>query len=127
MNYGQGSRCGRFASRPDSAELVDLIAAEAHAEVKSGWANSYSPEAIEKAVNSLDHKSLGYRTDMFIARMCFRGIYFPQMGRLAWLKVIGKNRRTIVKLGKEAFGAWYRSRLRAGENLDHRPEIIHPN
>lgn len=35
---------------------------EAHNEVRIGWANSYSPEAIEKAVDSLNHKPLGYLT-----------------------------------------------------------------
>src|SRR6202166_4821880 len=71
---------------------------EAHAEVKDGWANSYSPEAIRRAVDSLDHKPLGYRINIFVARLCFRGIYFPMMGRLAWVKVIAQNRRTIFKL-----------------------------
>ena len=71
---------------------------EAHAEVRIGWANSYSPEAIEKAVDSLSHKPLGYRINIFIARLCFRGIYFPQMGRFAWIKTILENRRTILKL-----------------------------
>jgi hypothetical protein len=106
---------------------LKMTIAEAHAEVKYGWANSYSPEAIGKAVDSLDHKPLGYRVNIFIARICFRGIYFPQMGRLAWLKVIAQNRRTVFALVKEAFGAWYRLRLRSGENFDAAPEVIHPN
>ena len=71
---------------------------EAHAEVRIGWANSYSPEAIEKAVDSLNDKALGYRINILIARLCFRGIYFPQMGRFAWAKTIFENRRTIFKL-----------------------------
>ena len=71
---------------------------EAHKEVRIGWANAYSPEAIEKAVDSLNHKPLGYRINIFIARLCFRGIYFPQMGRLAWVKTIIENRRTIFRL-----------------------------
>ena len=45
---------------------------------------------------------LGYRINIFLARMCFRGIYFPMMGKLAWVKVIAQNRRTIFKLVKEA-------------------------
>ena len=77
-----------------------MTIAEAHAEVKYGWTNAYSPEALEKAVNSYAHKPLGYRINIFIARMCFRGIYFPQMGRFAWLKTISENRRTIFGLGK---------------------------
>ena len=83
-----------------------MTIAEAHAEVKYGWTNAYSPEALEKAVNSYAHKPLGYRINIFIARMCFRGIYFPQMGRFAWLKTISENRRTIFGLVKDGFAAW---------------------
>src|SRR5215510_2245465 len=82
---------------------------QAHNEVRIGWANSYSPEAIEKAVDSLNHKPLGYRINILIARLCFRGIYFPQMGRFAWVKTIFENRRTIFKLVVEAFGAGARA------------------
>ena len=72
---------------------------------RAGWANSYSPEAIEKAVESLNRKPLGYRVNILIARLCFRGIYFPQMGRFAWAKTIFENRRTIFKLIRQGFGA----------------------
>jgi radical SAM superfamily enzyme YgiQ (UPF0313 family) len=78
---------------------------EAHNEVRIGWANAYSPEAIEKAVDSLNHKALGYRINILIARLCFRGIYFPQMGRFAWVKTILENRRTILKLIRQGLGA----------------------
>ncbi len=78
---------------------------EAHAEVSIGWANSFSPEAIEQAVESLNHKALGYRINILIARLCFRGIYFPQMGRFAWVKTIYENRRIILKLIRQGFGA----------------------
>src|SRR5258705_1509706 len=74
---------------------LKMTIAEAHAEVKRGWALSYSPEALSHAVASIKDKPLGYRINIFIARMCFRGIYFPQMGPLAWLKLIYQNRRTI--------------------------------
>jgi hypothetical protein len=86
---------------------------EAHSEVRIGWTSSYSPEAIEKAVDSLNHKPLGYRINIFIARLCFRGIYFPQMGRFAWVKVIAQNRRTIFNLAKEGFSAWRGAPLRS--------------
>src|ERR1700685_1463207 len=76
---------------------------EAHSEVKYGWAHAYSPEALAQAVDSLDDPPLGYRINIFLARLCFRGIYFPMMGRLAWLKVVTQNRHTIFKLTKEAF------------------------
>ena len=75
---------------------------EAHAEVQHAWAQSYSPAALADAVHALDDQPLGYRINIFLARLCFRGIYFPMMGRLAWLKVIAQNRQTIFKLVKQA-------------------------
>jgi radical SAM superfamily enzyme YgiQ (UPF0313 family) len=77
---------------------------EAQAELEYAWASCYSPEAIAKAVSALDHKSLGMRLNIFVARMFFRGIYFPQKGWRGWLKLIMQNRRTIFKLLKEGFG-----------------------
>jgi radical SAM superfamily enzyme YgiQ (UPF0313 family) len=106
---------------------LKMTITEAHAEVKYGWANSCSAEAIGKAVDSLADKSLGYRINILIARICFRGIYFPQMGRLAWVRVITQNRRTIFKLVKEGFDAWRRPRSRNDETFDAGPEVIHPN
>jgi hypothetical protein len=81
---------------------------EAHAEVEHGWEQAYRPEALAAAVESLNDQPLGYRINIFLARLCFRGIYFPMMGKMAWLKVIAQNRRTIFKLVREGFrpGAW---------------------
>ena len=76
---------------------------EAHAEVKYGWEQAYSPEALAQAVDALTDQPLGYRINLFLARLCFRGIYFPMMGKMAWLKVVAQNRRTILKLVREAF------------------------
>jgi radical SAM superfamily enzyme YgiQ (UPF0313 family) len=86
---------------------LKMTIAEAHAEVRAGWASAYSPEAMAQAVDSLKDKPLGYRINIFIARMCFRGIYFPQMGPLSWLKLIYQNRRTIFSLVREGFSAWH--------------------
>jgi radical SAM superfamily enzyme YgiQ (UPF0313 family) len=80
---------------------------EAHAEVRYGWDHSYSPEAIAQAVRSHSHKELGYRINILIARLCFRGIYFPQMGAMAWLKVIGENAQTICDMVREGFRNWF--------------------
>ncbi len=80
---------------------------EAHAEVKYGWAKSYSPEAIAHAVRSFNHKPLAYRINILVARLCFRGIYFPQMGAMAWLNVIGENSQTICDMVREGFRDWF--------------------
>src|SRR3982074_2407919 len=78
---------------------------EAHAEVLYGWTHAYSPEALEKALAAVAHKPIGYRINILIARLCFRGIYFPQLGRFAWVKTIAENRRAIFSLIREGFGA----------------------
>ena len=79
---------------------------EAHAEVKHGWTHSYSPEAMSHAVASLKDQPLGYRINIFLARICFRGIYFRQMGAVAWAKLVYQNRRTIFTLAREGYATW---------------------
>jgi radical SAM superfamily enzyme YgiQ (UPF0313 family) len=74
---------------------------QTHAEVNHAWSDSYSPKAIAAAVDSISDKPLGHRVNILIARLCFRGIYFPQMGKRAWMKVIAQNRRTILSLVSE--------------------------
>ena len=86
---------------------------EAHAEVNYAWSQAYSADALEKAVDALDDQPLGYRINIFIARLCFRGIYFPMMGRFAWAKMLAENGRTIFKLAKQGFLAWYSSPAKA--------------
>jgi radical SAM superfamily enzyme YgiQ (UPF0313 family) len=85
---------------------------EAHTEVNYGWSQAYGPQAIAQAVDSLDDQALGYRVNILIARLCFRGIYFPMLGRFAWWKVISENRGTISKLVRQGLQAWWDSRSR---------------
>jgi radical SAM superfamily enzyme YgiQ (UPF0313 family) len=90
---------------------------QAHAEVNYGWADAYSPQAIAKAVASLEHQPVGYRINILVTRLLFRGIYFPLMGRWAWVKAITNNRRTIFKLVVEGFGAWRKARNNSPEKI----------
>ena len=100
---------------------------EAHAEVDYAWAHAYSPDALAGAVDALKDKPLGYRINIFIARLCFRGIYFPMMGRLAWVKLIAQNRRTIFKLVKQGFGPGRGSLSRNPDSLRSCVEAIAPS
>ncbi|MBV9072899.1 MAG: B12-binding domain-containing radical SAM protein, partial [Acidobacteria bacterium] len=89
---------------------------EAHAEVRYGWDNSYSPEAVAKAVAALDDQHIGDRINIFLARLCFRGIYFPMLTKSSWLRVVFENRRTIVRLFRQAGLQWMRPRNRVSQN-----------
>src|SRR5499426_2287410 len=79
---------------------------EAHAELNYGWAQSYSPEALAQAVAALDDQHVGDRVNIFLARLCFRGIYFPMLRKSSWLRVVIENRRTIMRLFKEGVLRW---------------------
>jgi radical SAM superfamily enzyme YgiQ (UPF0313 family) len=75
---------------------------QVHKELNKAWSASYSPEANARALDSLEHKTTGHRLIHLISRLFFRGIYFPQMTKREWIKVIVDNRRMIFKLTKEA-------------------------
>jgi radical SAM superfamily enzyme YgiQ (UPF0313 family) len=91
---------------------LKMTIGEAEAEVKYGWSQSYGPEAIKQAVDSIDDQPLGCRINILIARLCFRGIYFPMLNRFAWWHVISENRQTIFKLVGQGFRAWWDSRFK---------------
>ena len=123
--YKRLEAAGRLTRRKHWQEFIPFAMAhtplkmsieEAHAEVNYGWSHSYSPEALAHAVDALSDQPLGYRINIFLARLCFRGIYFPMLGKLAWLKVVAENRHTIFKLVTQAlFG---RRDLASGAKLD---------
>ena len=73
-------------------------------ELDEAWTVSYSPEGNASAVDSLSDQPINVRVIHLAMRLFFRGIYFPQMNRRAWLKVLFQNRRTLFSLTKEALG-----------------------
>ena len=96
---------------------------EAQAEVHQAWADSYSVEAISDAVESSYDRPLEYRIHVLIGRLFFRGIYFPQMGKLTWVKLLAQNRRIIRKLTGEALRARREARkMRKGASQVPNPE-----
>lgn len=89
---------------------LKMTSEQAHEELRHAWTNTYNPEAIARAVDSIGDKPLNHRITILIARLFFRGIYFPQMGKWAWAKVMLQNRRTIYKLAKEGVANWRRAK-----------------
>jgi hypothetical protein len=71
---------------------------------------SYSPERTERALDSLCDKPLQDRVMHMTMRILFRGIYFPQLNKRAWAKVIMANRKPILRLTREGFGKWRKTR-----------------
>lgn len=120
--YERLQKAGRLARPKHWLEFAPFVMAhdplkmtisEAHVETNHAWSISYSPGQNARAVESISGEPLQYKISHFVARLFFRGIYFPQMGWLAWLKVIRQNRRTILRLVKDCVSA-----ARAGRKRD---------
>jgi radical SAM superfamily enzyme YgiQ (UPF0313 family) len=101
-----------FAPFVMAHDPLKMTIAEARAETNRAWSTSYSPRQNALAVDSLSGEPLQYRISHLVARLFFRGIYFPQMGWQAWLKVISQNRRTILKLAKDSINEAWKARKR---------------
>ncbi len=93
---------------------------DAKRETFEAWSRSYSPERNFEAIQSIKQTSpIDVRISHLVARLFFRGIYFPQMSRSAWIKLLFDNRRTIFSLTAEGLKTWrnYRRRKFAAEAL----------
>jgi len=79
---------------------------EVQGEVQYAWMNSYSPAATARAIASMADTPVPYKISHLIARIFFRGIYFPPKGVWGWLKVIAQNRASIFRIVEESFTQW---------------------
>ncbi len=77
---------------------LGLSAEEAQAEVRRAWAASYDPATIARAMKWLEPRPLSDRIMHLLARLAFRGIYFPQMRKREWAQVLFENRVAILGL-----------------------------
>jgi radical SAM superfamily enzyme YgiQ (UPF0313 family) len=87
-----------FAPFKLSHSPLRITVPEAEKEIDKAWRMSYSAERNEKVVNQLIPESFDIGAMHLLARLCFRGIYVPQMTKRAWLNLIFQNRRSILKL-----------------------------
>ena len=94
-----------FAPYQMAHEPLKMTIPQTQIELDQAWARSYSPERNLEVINALSDHPIRFRAIHFIMRLFFRGIYFPQMNKRAWLKVIFQNRRSIFSLSREAISA----------------------
>ena len=99
-----------FAPYQMAHEPLKMTIPRTQIELDQAWSRSYSPERNKQAIDALKDQPLNYRVIHFVMRLFFRGIYFPQMTKRAWLKVIAQNHRTLWSLSREAVGAIRNSR-----------------
>lgn len=74
-------------------EPRNLSPDQAEAEVHESWRHCYAPVAFYRAQRWLlkHQKGFGPQFMHFISRLFFRGIYFRQMSRWAWIRLLARN------------------------------------
>jgi hypothetical protein len=97
---------------------LGITSQQAEAEVRQAWVGSYSPTTIASAVGWLESKSFPDRLIHLIARLAFRGIYFPQMKRREWVQVLFQNRGPILRLLSQALALKFKPQPREPLSLD---------
>lgn len=85
---------------------LKMTVEEARSETLSAWEKSYSPKRNAEALEIIKDKPIEFRISHLVARFFFRGIYFPQMNKRAWFKLLYQNRRPILSLAREGFKTW---------------------
>jgi hypothetical protein len=88
----------------------NMTADQAEAEIDRAWSRSYEPRAIASALDKMGSQPYKDRAVMLFARLAFRGIYFPQMRRRDWLRVIVGNRGNLFRVVTEARAEYSRRR-----------------
>jgi radical SAM superfamily enzyme YgiQ (UPF0313 family) len=110
-----------FAPFVMAHDPLKMSIADAKAETFAAWSRSYGPERNWQAIRSIRHAPVQVKIGHFVARMFFRGIYFPQMSRTAWVKLLLQNRKTIFSLGVDGFRAWNSAKRRKKAPANHSP------
>lgn len=90
-----------MAHTPKKMSITD-----AKTEVDYAWSRSYSPERNAAALEAITDSPLEFRVSHFVSRVFFRGIYFPQMRKSDWLKLLFQNRRIIFGFLNEGMKLW---------------------
>jgi radical SAM superfamily enzyme YgiQ (UPF0313 family) len=86
---------------------LKMTSGEVQEEVRYAWANSYSPAATERALESLTDEPAAYKISHLMARLFFRGIYFPRKGVWQWTKLVIQNRRPVYRVIRDSFTRWH--------------------
>lgn len=117
--YDRLEKAGRLERKTHWLDFAPFVMAhrplkmtieEARCETLSAWSRSYSPERNLEAIESISSSPIDVRISHLVARLFFRGIYFPQLHTSDWLKLLFENRRPIYRLAKEGVSKWRRHR-----------------
>ena len=103
---------------------LNMTVTDVQDEVRYAWTNAYSAAATRAAIESIADEPAPYKISHLIARLFFRGIYFPNKGAWAWLKAIAENRATVFHVARQCFTNWRGKKLVA--DLSFEGPLVHP-
>jgi hypothetical protein len=83
---------------------------QAEEEIRQAWGASYQAATNGAAIDRLDPGDLTNRIIHLLGRLAFRGIYFPQMRKREWVRVLFENRSSIVQVIWDALKFKYQPR-----------------
>ncbi|MGA3213331.1 MAG: radical SAM protein, partial [Terriglobales bacterium] len=92
-----------FAPFQMAHEPKKMQPAQVEEEVRQAWQGSYSVVRTGEALDSISADPLPYRISHLVARLFFRGIYFPQKNTFGWLKLLAEHRDILGAMVGEAF------------------------
>ncbi|HJS50368.1 MAG TPA: radical SAM protein [Pyrinomonadaceae bacterium] len=115
-----------FAPFVMAHDPLKMTIEDAKTETFRAWSRSYAPQRNYEAIKSIPEAPIQIRITHLVARLFFRGIYFPQMGRMAWIKLLFQNRKAIFKLTGEGISVWrnVRKEQRRAVNLAELSEDV---
>jgi radical SAM superfamily enzyme YgiQ (UPF0313 family) len=99
---------------------------QAQDEIRQAWYASYQSDTNGAAIDRLKRGALADRIIHLLSRLAFRGIYFPQMTRKDWTRVLFENRRSILQVIFEALQFTYRPRSPKPRSVEV-PELAEPS
>jgi len=95
----------RMAFNPKSITIE-----QAETEVREAWSRSYDPEAVTGALQKIGDRPFSERAVLLFTRLLFRGIYFPQMTRSQWIRLLISYRYSILQILREGFTEFRRKK-----------------
>ncbi len=101
-----------FAPFVMAHDPLKMTIEDAKKETFDAWSRSYSPERNLQAIEQIREAPIETRIGHIVARLFFRGIYFPQMSKWAWVRLLYDNRRPIIGLTREGIRTWRAARKR---------------
>jgi radical SAM superfamily enzyme YgiQ (UPF0313 family) len=101
-----------FAPFVMAHDPLKMTIEDAKKETFDAWSRSYSPERNLEAIEMIREAPIDTRIGHLVARLFFRGIYFPQMSKSAWMRLLFDNRKPILSLTREGIRTWRAARKR---------------